>query len=360
MMTPLRLYVDPAWRRKGLHSPLLFPFWGNPTGEESLFAKEMFDAHPFDTSLYQVTTERAEADLVLAPYRHNWLLQHDPALLKECARTAAEMNKPLLLDGMGDIERPVGIENAYVLRIGGYRFLPEKRSIIVPVSADDLLERCAGGELRLRPRGNSAPVVGFAGWAHLSSYQRARTVLKELPIRAGGLLDSRYRAMQKGVLWRERALAALKGSPLVSLNLKERRTFSGSAKTAQADLRLLRQEFVDTLLASDYCLDVRGDANASTRLFEILSLGRIPVIVDTERNFPFSDAVDYRIFSLMVDFRDISKLPRIIADFHANLSPEKFAEMQRNARSAFVEHFRIDAQMKHIIVELRRLGAIKA
>lgn len=360
MTPPLKLYVDTAWRRKGLHTPLLFPFWGNPTGEESLFAKEMFDAHSFDTALYTVTDDLASADMVLAPYRHNWLLDNDPALLHECERVAREAGKLLLIDGMGDIERPLRIKNAYILRIGGYRFIPEPGRIQVPASADDLLERCVGGQLRIREKREGIPVIGFAGWAHLSSYQRARTVLKELPIRAGGLLDSRYRAMQKGVLWRERALAALKGSPLVSLNLKERRTFSGSAKTAQADLRLLRQEFVDTLLASDYCLDVRGDANASTRLFEILSLGRIPVIVDTERNFPFSDAVDYRIFSLMVDFRDISKLPRIIADFHANLSPEKFAEMQRNARSAFVEHFRIDAQMKHIIVELRRLGAIKA
>lgn len=114
----------------------------------------------------------------------------------------------------------------------------------------------------------------------------------------------------------------------------------------------LREEMVETILESDYALDVRGDANDSTRLFEILSLGRIPVIVDTERNFPFSDKVDYASFALIVDFRDINHLPERITEFHKNISPERFEEMQRNARDAYVTYFRIDALMRPITEEL--------
>ena len=118
-------------------------------------------------------------------------------------------------------------------------------------------------------------------------------------------------------------------------------------------MQKLREEMLDTILGSDYALDVRGDANDSTRLFEILSLGRIPVIVDTERNFPFSDKVDYSSFALIVDFRDIKKLPERIAEFHKNISPERFEEMQRNAREAYVKYFRIDALMRPLSEELR-------
>src|SRR3989338_5574017 len=117
-------------------------------------------------------------------------------------------------------------------------------------------------------------------------------------------------------------------------------------------MRALRQDFVDTVLNSDYALDVRGDANDSTRLFEILSLGRIPVIVDTERNFPNSDILNYSEFCLIVGFRDIQKLPEKIAEFHKNISPEKYEAMQRKAREAFVQYFRIDAQMRHIVRQL--------
>ncbi len=110
---------------------------------------------------------------------------------------------------------------------------------------------------------------------------------------------------------------------------------------------------VDNLLGSDYGLDIRGDANASTRLFEMLSLGRIPIIVDTERNFPFSDVLDYSTFSLKIDFREIDKLPEKIAEFHASISPEKFIEMQKAARAAYVNYFSISALMPHIVREIR-------
>jgi len=321
-----------------------------------LFAKEMFDAYAFDTSLYTVTEDILQADMVLPPYRHNWLLTHDPALLKECAETAKKNGLPLLIDGVGDIESPVHLHNAYILRIGGYRFLPEKGRIQLPPAADDLLERCCGGKLQIRKKGSGLPVVGFAGWAQLSAMQTLRTIVKEFPVRLRGMFDSRYRAMTKGVLWRAKALMILERSPLVALNLKKRRSFSGSAKTALGDLHGLRQDFVDTVLQSDYALDVRGDANDSTRLFEILSLGRIPVLVDTERPLPFSSSVDYRAFCLIVDFRDIQKIPERISEFHSQVSPERFEDMQRKAREAFVQYFRIDAQMMHIVRQINTMS----
>lgn len=351
----LRLFVDPSWRRTGLHAPFLYPFWGNPNTEASLFAKEMFDACSFDTSMYTITDDITKADVVFAPYRHIWLLQHDPKLLEECARTAQEAKLPLFIDGMGDIEKPINIQNSYVLRIGGYRFLPEKNRIQVPPAADDLLERVCGGKFEPREKREEKPVIGFAGWAELSLEQRLRTIAKELTIRLRAIVDDRYKACEKGVLWRERALDILGRSDKVVLNLRKRSSFSGNVKTASDDMRRLRAELVETVLTSDYALDVRGDANDATRLFEILSLGRIPVILDTERNFPFSDVVDYDSFSLRVDFRDIHKLPDIVAEFHKNISPERFLEMQQNARAAFVAHFRIDAQMKHILRQINYL-----
>ncbi|RJQ34717.1 hypothetical protein C4556_01855 [Candidatus Parcubacteria bacterium] len=356
----LRLYVDPAWRRAGaLHSPLLFPFWGNPTTEVSLFAKEMFDSYPMNTRLFTVTEKINEADMVFPPYRHSWLLEHDEALLRECVRQAEETGLPLFIDGAGDVEFPVGIENAYVLRIGGYRFLPEKNRIQVPAAADDLLERCAGGRVQIRAkREGEKPIVSFAGWAELTLTQTLRTVAKELPSRLRTVVDSRYRAMRKGVFWRKQALNTLARSDKVELRAIKRRTFSGSAKTAGAPMRRLRQELVDLVLASDYGLDVRGDANESTRLYEILSLGRIPIILDTERNLPFRDVVRYEDFSLIVDFRDIKRLPERIADFHRSVRPDVFEEMQRAARAAFVAHFRTDAHMRHIVRQLEALGAL--
>ncbi|KKU54925.1 MAG: hypothetical protein UX77_C0021G0004 [Parcubacteria group bacterium GW2011_GWA1_47_11] len=136
--------------------------------------------------------------------------------------------------------------------------------------------------------------------------------------------------------------------------MPKRKESSSAAKrsTASNSAETLRREFVDNLLGSDYGLDVRGDANASTRLFEMLSLGRIPVVVDTERNFPFSDKLDYSSFSLMVDFRDLARLPDMVAEFHAGLTAEKFEMMQNNARDAYRNYFRVDALTRPLMEEI--------
>lgn len=355
-MNKLVLYCKPSWRRSGWHSPLMFPFWGNVTADQALFTKQVYDSYPYDTSLYTVTDDITKAHMVFPPYRHNWLLQNDPALLSECVHAAKEASLPLLIDGIADIEHPVDIENAYVLRIGGYRFLPDRFRIQVPVAADDLLERCVQGELRVRTKTSNKPIVGFAGWATLSAAQRVRTLLKQMPYRIRSFFDERFAAMKKGVLWREEAIMMLQQCARIEMNLKARPSFSGNAKTASGNLERLRSDFVQTVLNSDYCLDVRGDANESMRLYEICSLGRIPLIVDTERNFPFEGRIDYSTFSIRVDFRELHRIGEIVADFHASVSGETFEAMQKHARDVYVRYFRTDKQMEHIIAELRARG----
>ena len=351
--SPLVLYVNPAWRRGGLYSTLMYPFWGNPMVKESIFAKQFHDTYSFDTRYYGITDNIIFADMVFVPYAHNWLLQYDNDLFDECVRMARESKLPLLVDGIADVEYPIDIENSYVLRYGGYRFLSEPGRIQIPPLADDFLERYKSGKLEIRKKGEGRPSVGFAGWAVLSPMQYFRTIIKEIPIRLRSVIDSRYRACIKGVLWRQQAINVLKKSSRVEFNLLARNSFSGSQRTAQGDMRTLREEMVDTILQNDYTLDVRGDANDSTRLFEVLSLGRIPVIVDTERNFPLKDKVDYSSFALVVDFRDIDRLPERIAEFHKNISPGRFEEMQRNARDAYVHFFRIDVLTRSLVEELK-------
>lgn len=354
-MTPrLMFYVNPLWRREGIHSPFMNPWWGNPYDGTVTFAKRMFDTYCFDTSLYGITDLIEKADLVFPPYPHTWFLRNDPALFDECVTIAHQRGLPLLVDGTGDFDYPIKASNVFILRYGGYRFLPEQGRIQVPLFADDLLERYKGGILDVRKKNPGKPVVAFAGWASLSPTQQVRSFIRQLPVRLRSLTDGRYRTCIKGIFWRQKAIRRLHTSSGVCVNLRNRKTFSGSTKTAIGDLITLQKEMVDTILTSDYSLDVRGDANNSTRLFEILSLGRIPVIVDTERIFPFSNKIDYSEFALTIDYRDINRIGEIIADFHMKIAPDRFEQMQRRAREVFVQYFRPDALIRPLIEELQR------
>jgi len=351
----ITFYVNPSWRRNSImHTPILNPWWGNPLNESSLFTKQLFDTYAFNTECYTITDDINKANVVLVPYPHGWLVKNDVTFLKKCLLIAQKAGLPLLIDGSGDIEYPINGENVYVLRYGGYRFSLEKGGIQIPLFGDDLLERYRNGELSFRKKGREKPIVGFAGWANIALFQLVKIFIKELPIRLKSVFDIRYRACRKGVLYRRKAIKILHDSPLITLQAHIRNSFSGTSKTATGDMRKLQKQMVDTIMHSDYALDIRGDANNSARLFEILSLGRIPVIIDTERNFPFSDKIDYSSFSLIVDFRDMNHLPELIAKFHNSISPERFIEMQKNARDAYIRYFRIDAIMRSIVEELHK------
>lgn len=347
-------YVDPNWRRVGIHSPFLNPWWGNPFPASSVFSRQMFDNFSFDISHYSITDDIKNAEAVFAPYGHNWLLKFDEKLLDECIKTAKINNLPLLIDGSSDIEHPIEKENIYILRYGGYNFLPEKNRIQIPLCVDDVLERCRNGKLEIREKSGEKAVIGFVGWARITPMQYLRNLIKEIPILCRSIFDSRYLTLRKGVLWRGRIIKLLQKSSKVRLKFHSRSSFSANPKSAPGDMRQLQEEMVSNILQSDYALDVRGDANNSARLFEILALGRIPIIIDTCRNFPFSDFVDYSSFALIIDFRDIKKIPEIIENFHNNISPEHFKEMQKNARNAYISYFRIDAFMKYIVRDLKK------
>jgi hypothetical protein len=309
----LRLYVDPSWRRskENVYSEFMFPFWGVPEklGETHPQTKQLFESFKFNTRYYGITDDITQADVVFPPYSQQWLLRRDPALLKECIEVSKRSGVPLLLDGRADGEHPLNHNNAYILRIGGYRFdTSEKGRVEIAVPADDLLMRYKGGELVVRKKQGSKPAVGFAGMVRhpkKSLYRTVRTNVKEalerLPLYVKG---GHYPAMDQGIFWRRKAVRILSNSPLVTCNFKTRDYFSGSSTSAPVPVSQLQQEMADLIQESDYALDVRGFANASTRLFEILSLGRIPVILDTERILPFSDFIDYKKFALIVDFRD--------------------------------------------------------
>lgn len=333
------------------HSPLLYPFWGNPLTASQPFWRELFERRGFDTRYYSITDNPAAADIVFMPYSHSLVLAVAPDLLEVCLAEARRQGKKLLIDGLGDVEHPIDIPEAIVLRYGGYRFIKHENIIQIPPYADDLLELYRDGVQDVRSKGGKA-IIGFAGWAALTPFQEVKTFLKEIPIRLRALFDSRYYACKKGVFFRKRAIKVVSTSSKVVSNFIIRPTFSANSQTMSGAPDQLRREFVENLLSSDYGLCIRGDANASVRLFETLALGRVPVILDTECIFPFSDVVDYKEFSLVVDFRELNQLPELIATFHENLSPERFKEMQHNAREAYVTYFRVDKVMQLIVREI--------
>ncbi|MBD3305693.1 hypothetical protein GF339_04880 [candidate division KSB3 bacterium] len=355
MTRPLKLYVNPQLVDNNLsYTPFLFPFWQPIIKETTPFSSAVWKQYAFDTSCYGLVDEAAEADFILLPHRY-WLLRRkNPDLLHTWVTEAHKTGKPLLIDAHGDSDADVPIDHAYILRTSQYRFKLQPNEIILPVFAEDLLA-AYDGETSAAPRPKRTPPrIGFVGWADFPLKQSWKIFLKSLFYRCTSWVDHKYALFTPGVVLRKQILRSLARSDAVIPNFLIRKTFSGHTSTMSGDAHQLRIQFITNILESEYSLAVKGNGNFSRRFYEILSLGRIPLFIDTACVLPLEAIIDYHECCLFVDYHDLHRLDAIIAEFHKQLSPDAFLEMQQKARDIFETYLRVDAFMPYLRDELFR------
>lgn len=352
-MSPrVKFFIGPHIRGEIAHIPLLYPFWGVQKKASKAYVYTAMQEYQFSKDDFELVTRVEDADYVLLAHNYRKLSMWKPTLVEEFVRVARAAGKPMLIDGSGDIELPVPYDDAIVLRVSRYRYSITKRDIVIPFAAEDLLEKHFGGDLELRHK-KKKPSVSFTGWAKLPPMMRLKTWIKEAPITAASLFDKKRYAEHKGLFFREKALNALTTHSGVDARIVARASYSGHARTMGRTFEDNRMQFVRNLNDADYALSVRGDANASVRFYEALSLGRIPLFLDTECVLPLEDRLNYRDFCVFVDYRDLPTIGDMLAEFHRRLSDEAFVMMQRKAREAFRDYLRMDAFSRHLADQLR-------
>jgi hypothetical protein len=353
-MNPVRLYAPDTYREPTLftHIELMFPFWGVTAKETMPYVRAANLKYQYSTKDF-VRAERIEdADYVVVPYQYDRLKAANPQRLGMIVEDAARAGKPLLIDGAGDIEHPIAIPNSVILRVSQYRYRTQPNEIPVPFPAEDLLETYYPAGLTPREKLDE-PRVGFTGWARMSLGSRIRTELKEAPTTLAGMVSARRGAERKGLFFRARALDALSRTKGVVNNFTPRATYSGHVSTITGSIDENRREFVETLANSDYALVVKGDANASVRFYEALSMGCIPLFLDTACVLPLEDVINYRDFCVFVDWTNTDRIGEELLAFHHSCTPLRFRQMQLMARDAYRNHLRMDAFSSHLAGLLR-------
>lgn len=352
---PLKLYVDPRTVSQQMsHVPLLYPFWGVIQRGSAPLMSRAYATHGYDERFFALTDDVREAAYVLLPHPYLMTVNKHRDLLDRAIAAARQAGKPLLIDAPGDLPGPPPPAGSVTMRFWTYRFARPSAEVIVPLPAEDMLETYRGGVFAPRKK-QAVPSVGFVGWTKLTPLQRAKTYLKEIPIRLHALLDRRWGTMTKGVLWRSRALRALARTRGIELRSIQRSTFGARTDTAD-DAARWRKEFVDNLDGCDYALCIKGDANVSYRFYEALALGRIPLYLDTEAVLPLEDLIDYRSFCVFVDHRDVDRIGEKLLEFHATVPPQEFEAMQRRARYAFEKFLRLDSFSPYLAERLKAVA----
>ncbi|MDD5469258.1 MAG: exostosin family protein [Candidatus Peribacteraceae bacterium] len=331
--------------------PFLYPSLGIQHRDEIMFLNNAF-AHLNHMFVERVDSP-AQADYILLPHNYSSLASHRDYMRKQ-ADLARQHGKKLLIFWHGDSSAPVEIPHAIVFRTSLYRFNQRKNEYSMPAYAEDLLR---GGTLSPREKHMWKPVVGFCGWAQYKNTKNSVGIfLKNVCITLAAFIGySRLRAVRYGVWYRIQAIKFLQSSSKVQANFIIRSSYSGHKQTIRVEEGKARQEYIATLLHSDYALAIKGGGNYSYRFYEALSLGRIPVLLDTDCVLPLEDIVDYDSFVLRINYKDLCCMDAIIADHYNSTAPDVFIAMQKKARAVFDEYLSTPAFFRHMERMLQRL-----
>jgi hypothetical protein len=98
-----------------------------------------------------------------------------------------------------------------------------------------------------------------------------------------------------------------------------------------------RAEYIENIENNAYILAMRGDDNGCYHLGEVMSAGRIPVFIDTNKSLPELRGMEWEDFCVIVPFSEVHRIGDYIQAFHDKLSDDDFAEVCRKSRAAF-EH----------------------
>lgn len=323
--------------------PLLYPNLGQQERDSILFLNNAFSN--LKDPLVELTDTPEDADCILLAHNYSSLKQHESFVRKQ-AKIAKNLRKPFIIFWHGDSDSVVPCDDAVVIRTSQYRASLRPNEVMMPAYAEDLLQ----GSLQTRDKIDGMPTIGFCGWAGYKNLKnRIGTIVKNSLIEAPSILGIRNDARIKGITYRMKALKHLQASALVRTNFIIRTSYSGHEATIKTDPAIARKEYVDTLLSSDYALVVKGDGNYSYRFYEALSLGRIPVLLDTDCVLPLEDVIDYDSFIVRVPYYDLYAIDRIVAAHYNSITTEEFTAMQQKAREVYEAYLSVDAFLAYAV-----------
>ena len=382
-MPLLRFYTEGLDHSALAHIPLV-PlihgiFRGIATEESSLnpWNYRFNDYWQVSSRYLTFSHDLASCDLVVLPYDWYWARgphwrqrYADPVVAPVVATLnqqlydkAVAAGKPVVLFFTGDrSHEAVPFPKAIILREGLYQSRRQAQEFVCPAFAEDLLQQVTQinpsltpGEVVIRPK-TDRPTVGFCGLAKPITLNKR---VKDLYYH-GSMLVSQGNwdfSPYLGEKLRIKAIKRLKSNPDLQTNfiVRSESVFLGTSPDQQ---KIFRQDYIQNLIESDYILCCRGSGNYSFRLYETLSMGRIPLFLNTDSAFPYDFLQDWQQYCVWVEPKDLKSLPEKVLAFHNALSAQDFIDLQQRCRQFWLEWLSAQGFFSHFHHHLSHLGLI--
>jgi hypothetical protein len=299
--------------------------------------KDNLPPNYFETLEYVASAEQAEA--IIVPNNFTSVGDLERAYIAAQAELGAKLGVPVFVFSCGDYTDKLTFDSrVFVFRYSMYKSEAGPHDICAPTLTEDIGR--GGTDTRNK---TDKPTVSFCGKAGFATPREISiSWLRRIKFEARSLVGPSERAHIRGVFWRMQAIKACSNSSLLKTLFILRKTFSGARQTIEVPPEQAREEFINSVRKSDFVLTPKGDGNYSNRFLEALSMGRIPVVIDTDIVLPFEDKIDYSKIMVRVPMDQVARTPWYINDFYEDLRNEEWILRQRTARETFETYLRQD------------------
>ena len=329
----VKIFSDRAFLPEGLrHSICLFPFWGDYLEHNGFHRFENWARANWSL------TSIGEADIAVLPFDGREFFEQDGPRLLELRESAqrfveraesAGLRTVVLVNSDKIDPLPLG-DSTIVFRTSLDRQTRRRNEFCLSATHEDIVATHFSGRMRWRPH-NDKPTVSFCGLAS----REAPPLKRRLKLAVYWLLRQTfgYRIPPNdGTFLRHRAMSQLESSTTVETNFVVRDQYFGGADDNESTHARVRLEYVENMLDSDYVLCVRGYGNFSFRFYEAMSLGRSPVLIDTQCVLPYDFLHDYGELCVIVPESEVDRIGDYVHEYHSRFTPETYAEQQQRIR----------------------------
>lgn len=269
----------------------------------------------------------SSADATLYPHDiHDWRDQN----YVEVKSLANE--RPVLYFNRADFPVEINLSNCLSIQTSIPPNGTRRPILVVPYNVNSL------GALPCRPYAES-PKVSFVGYVPKISIGRILRTLRAGPRQ---MLDV------DGAVIRKLGVRQIRKNFPDSLVI-ERNHYGGALSLIkQEERRNFRQTFIDSIANSDIVYCPRGDANASQRLYEVISAGRIPLVPDTKIIYPRVNHLQYSDLFLRTD-RFTRNVRNIVSEYWSNLDDKAYIQIQSRLRLIYNQYLSFDSYIKTLL-----------
>lgn len=306
---------------------------------------------------FEIVNQLELSDWVLIPAFITSLTDENGlAFIRSTQETASEHNKPFGVFSNSDLIVDPRVENVFIFSPGAYRSIPNIIDLPATLPNDPLQKWYDG---KWDPIVNiHDPSVGFCGQATINPFKAIKDLIK---IASLGIKQKsgKVKFMRLPVFlpaWeRGRLLHHLAKSKKIKTNFLLRTQYKGGASSTD-EKDAVEKEFFNNIYTNLFTICMRGFGNYSVRFFQTLSLGRIPVLIDTDSSVSFSEFIGNKEFFIRVPYHDRRNTDEYLIKFLQGKSQSDLIKYQKGCREIWENYYKKEGLIKYVAEEMKSIS----